>query len=495
MTKNVKLSLLIFFISFIPYLNGINNAFLWDDEFLIEKNSFITSFQYIPDILSKSSTAGFGGQDNFYRPTQTLYYLIIHSIAGKSEVAFHLGNMLLHSLNALLLFFLILKIFNNLRLAFLTSLLWSLHPTHTEAVTYMSGTADPLSFLFLMLSLLSFPLEKKPKYWIYFASSLALFSLALISKESVIIAPGLFFAMIFYKNKHLWNWKSYLPVLPSLSLSIIYLILRETILNFDGTYEFYKVSNIYTENIHYRAFTFFAAFTEYLKILFFPYHLHMERAFPVFIHFFTPKVLLGFSLILLSPIVILFLKSKKQLGFAWLWFFIAFVPMMGIFIPVNSFILEHWLYLPSVGFFLCIASFLLWLNDKVPGKSIPAFTTALLLLFSFLTYTRNKDWKDPIQFYSNILQYNEGTARIHNNIAMAYSDQNLFQKAIEHYNIAISMSDTYPQTHYNLARVYIQTQQISLARKHLMRSLEINPQFTHSQKLLQDIQRYMGSAE
>lgn len=482
---------LIFSLTFAAYFNSFNNEFLWDDEFLIQKNTFITDSAHIPQILTSSSTAGFGNQDNFYRPTQTLYYLLIHSIAGKEARAYHIGNTLLHALNGVLLFLLLIKLFKNSLLAFATSLLWALHPVHTEAITYISGTADPMSFFFVLLMLITFPSGKMNWISWRYIGSLFLFSLALLSKESVIIAPGLLFLIIFLKNKSLTQWKIYTPLIPFAFISLGYLALRNSVLNFDETYQFYKNTNIYTENILYRTYTFLAALTEYITILVWPQDLHMERRFPVYTSPLSLQVIVGISIVTLCALASYILRKSKLAPFSFLWFFIAFIPMMGIIIPVNSFLLEHWLYIPSVAFILAITHLVFYFSKKQHPMVFPTIIFFIAISLTAATHHRNKDWKTPVSFYTNILAYNGGTARIHNNLAMAYSERGELDKAISHYLTAIAMSDTYHQTHYNLARVFVRKNQLDKAIIHLNRSLKISPQFTHAQKLLNEINNFL----
>ena len=472
------------------YFNCLHNEFLWDDEFLIQKNKYLDSFSYVPKMLVSNSTAGFGGKDNFYRPTQNIYYLLINQLFGRDVVAFHIGNILIHILNALLIFFLILSITKKRSIALITSLIWGVHPTHTEAVTYISGTADPLSLMFCLLCLLSYPYEKFKISKI--TVSLLFFILALISKEAIIVTPALLCLMIFIKNKKILPVQQYISSAPYWITAFIYLLIRKTWLNFDNTYSFYKESNIYTENILYRAYTFIATLPEYVIILFNPTDLHMERSFPVHTLLTAMPVILGL-LILLFFLCISFYSSykKRYYGlFCTLWFFSAFVPMMGILVPVNSFILEHWLYVPSISLFFLLALII----DKTERfhKYLPYFITFILTIpLIYLTQIRNKDWSTPISFYTNILEHTDGSARIHNNLAMALSEKELWQEAIEHYQIAIKMSDTYPQTHYNLARAFINIGQYEKALLHLDRSLNIQSDFTYSIELKQKVLNFL----
>lgn len=497
MLRNKKTLILIFLLilfGLISYSNIYSHEFLWDDEFLIQENQFIRSWENLPKIFSTCSGAGAGRLDNFYRPMQLFFYSIIYSLVGAKSWLFLLGNVLLHILNGVFIFLLIKKIFKKDFLAFLTSLLWIIHPIHTEVITYMSGTADPLSLFFILGSFLLYLnfKEKKQSYFIVF--SLILFLLALLSKETIIIFPGLLlvYEIIFSKNRK--DISNYSPLILFFILAIAYFVLRLTALNFTGSLNFYQETNLYTQNILIRIFTFLASLLMYYSFLFYPVNLHMERQFPVFTSLFSFQVII--SLIILIIVFVLAFKSyqkkKKYFCFGILWFFIAFIPMSGI-IPVNSFLLEHWLYIPSIGFFLCFAGIIMYFWKKLSKSKIIIIILAILLI-TLITQTlkRNQDWQNPIVFYHNILQYHEGTARIHNNLGMAYADKNNIEKAEEHYLKAIKINDQYAQVHYNLASLYLKKEEEEKAINHLERSLEINPRFFLSYQLLGKIAQEKG---
>lgn len=492
----LALGLLSFFV-LLSYNNCLDNEFIWDDEFLIQKNTYLRSFSHLPKMLVSNSTAGFGGQDSFYRPTQNIYYLLIYQMFGESKIAFHLGNILLHLLNTLLLFFLTLNLFGRWPVAFLCALFWTTHPTHVEAITYISGTADPMATLFFLIASLVFPFKKPMQNLKKYGLSLVFVSLAIVSKEALIIAPALLSLIFAYKNNFSFKARLYTPLVPHWIIAFLYLLLRKTWLNFGESFQFYKTSNIYTENILYRCYTYLATLPEYLKILLTTTDFHMERSFPVHTQWFDSPVLLGFFLFFgsLFAALVLSIKKKQHIAlFCWLWFFGSFVPMNGIIIPANSFILEHWLYLSSMSIFMLLGHIFTQIFTK--QKNVATIIAVILVtLFSTKTIMRNEDWKTPIRFYTNILQYNSGTARIHNNLAMAYSEKKEWNSAIHHYKIAIEKSDSYSQTHHNLARAYIQLNRFDEALEHLNRSLEINPQFDHSIRLKQSLLQFINKKQ
>ncbi len=484
---------------FATYSNVFGNAFLWDDEFLIQKNVFIRDFGHLPDIFSTCSGAGVGRLDNFYRPMQLLMYSIVYHLAGPRPWAFHLLNVLLHAGSGVLLFLFARRLAGQ-EPAFLAAVLWAVHPVHTEAVTYMSGTADPLSVLFALGSFLAYVRfrEKRSGGMKWLGASGMLFILALLSKETMIILPLLFglYEFVFLRDperEKRFSWRRYRFITPLLAIAAVYFILRLTVLNFGGTLNLFEESNIYTANIGVRVMTFLASLPSYYSFLLFPVGLHMEREFPVFVSLFSHEVMA--SLIILAGLLLAAWKSAggRATRFGILWFFIAFVPMSGI-IPVNSLLLEHWLYFPAIGFFLAAGWLAFRLMERGYRKHVAVLLVAAVAFSAGLALQRNTDWRDPVVFYSNILLYNNGTARVHNNLAMAYADRGELKLAEEHYLLSLGIRE-YPQAHYNLARLYLREGRIQDAVAHLNRNIEINPNFFFSYHLLGSIYESMGEKE
>lgn len=487
---------------FVSYVNIYSHQFLWDDEFLIQENVFIRSWKNLPQIFSTCSGAGAGRLDNFYRPMQLVVYTTVHSLFGFQPWAFLLTNVLFHLAAGVLIFLLIKKIFKKNLLAFLTALFWIIHPVQTEAVTYISGIADPL-FVFFSLISFNFYLNFRQKRQGYFlAFSLVFFILALLSKETAVVLPGLLilYEFLFNSTEKPINGKKrhysdYQGIVWFVIIAFGYFSLRSTALNFNNSLNFYNESNIYTERFYIRIFTFLASLLMYYFFLFYPVNLHMERSFPVFVSLFSWQVLVSLAiLIVLAFVVYKNVKQKKyHLAFGIFWFFIGFLPMSGI-IPVNSFLLEHWLYFPSIGFFFCLAAIVHYFWQKYPRvKKIIAVVLAMIVFtLTGLTLKRNTDWKNPIVFYNNILKYEKGSARVHNNLGMAYAAEGDLKKAEEHYLKSIEVGDQYAQVHYNLARLYLQTNKEAEAIEHLEKSVEINPNFFFSYYILGQIYEKKG---
>ena len=139
----------------LAYGNVFDNEFLYDDESLILKNSFIQNWHHIGSIFSTSITAGANIPGGFYRPLQIFIYLIVHQLFGLSHFAYHALNVGFHAANACLVYALGRRLRFRKLAIFLGALLWALHPVHVEVIAYASGLGDPLYVFFCLIGLIA----------------------------------------------------------------------------------------------------------------------------------------------------------------------------------------------------------------------------------------------------------------------------------------------------------------------------------------------------
>ena len=492
---------------FVAYGNVYGNDFLFDDGLLLTRNEFLLHWSSFGRLLTASTTDGAHIAGGFYRPIQNILYFIIYQLAGFSKFGFHLLNIILHATNVCLLYKLGSKLKFNKTASFLTAFIWGLHPLHTEAVTYMSATADPLYVLFCLLGLIivlpEFTLNKIIKV-------LPIFILGLLSKESAVVFPALVVCCMFMTSKDPLKSKIYFSTWPLWILTIVYLSWRLTATDLDGptTYarifqehDYYNLK-IYSQDITIRFATFLATLPSYLSLIVWPQGLHMERDFMIYATYSSNAVIEGIVLLLLALTQVIFnsKKSGKPLSFGLLWFATVHFPDTGLLIPTNSLFLEHWMYLPTAGLFLGSAQTIYAYADKVKFPQFKTGVAALAFLsgsaLGFCTFIQNNVWHDPITFYSHLFKYGAVSARAHNNMALAYMERHDYAKAFQEYKNAIATTDTYAETRYNLAVSLLNLpdadKHVSEAITNLERSLEIDPHFYRSYAALAKIYEHIG---
>ncbi|KKS88141.1 MAG: hypothetical protein A3G02_01370 [Candidatus Yanofskybacteria bacterium RIFCSPLOWO2_12_FULL_44_13b] len=479
------------------YFFNLNNKLFWDDSDWIINNIFVHEFSWtnIKFWFTHDVLAGVGLQSNYYRPFLFLTFALNYIVAGAQPLFWHLTSNFIHIANAILVFFLLrglelgISKSQKTAVAFLTALIFSIHPLQTEAVTYISGRGDLLVVFFMLLSLLFFD-KAGTKY--LFLSLLSLI-LALLSRETAIIFPLL--ALVYYvsfrsEGRFIRSIKQGLIKLwPYFAVVFIYGILRLTVLNFQNTLNFYSAPNAYSENLLYRIFTFMHVLVDYFKLLLVPIGLHMERSMTVNTSLFQWPVWLGAG-ITAGILGIGYFFYKKNITYFRIWlfgwgvFFIGLGPVSGI-TPINALIYEHWLYLPMIGFWFIVSFYLIQIFDnrnalllKIQGRTLLVIALAVyLLFFSFQSVKRNILWGKPVDFYKDILRYEPSSTRINNNLGNTYYNQGNIGEAEFYYRKAIESGDAFAQPYYNLGTILQSRGKIDEAVKLFDRAIEINPAF------------------
>jgi len=482
--------LALFFLGLFTYVNVFPNQFIYDDEMDIQRNAFIRDFSHLGQIFTSCVGAGSQTPSNFYRPLQNILYAVVYKIWGLDVFGYHLLNVTLHLSNAVLIYILFRKFSKSRFVALGTALFFAVHPVETEAVTLMNGIADPLSVFFFLGALMFYQSEKTKA----FTAAILFFILALLSKETAVVFSALFVLTDILQNKFtLSRWGRYATLA---AVTGSYLAIRSTSLNFTNSFNLFSTSNVYTEHLSYRFYTFLAALMDYWHVLLWPDRLMYDRPMTVYTTPFIPKVAISFILlILILCVAVVSWRRNKILFCAVAWFFIPLIPVSGI-IPINGFVMEHWLYLPSVGFFFIAATQIETIWKKFAPQKFSWQAAALVILalpLGVRTWARNQDYRGPLSFYPLILSYNPNIARIHNNLAMALDDAGQYKEAEDHYKAAMDLQKNLPQPHHNLGRLYLKEGKTNLAIEEFKEASDLDPNFPFSHAELIKIYRADGN--
>ena len=449
------------------YGNSLKGELIWDDEYLIKSNLYLRDSSYLAKLLTRPIGDGARIESGSYRPLQMLIYMLEFSLWKLDVMGYHIVNMILHILAALCIFWFIYILFGDLLIALLTGALFAVHPIHTEAVSYISGRSDSLVTVFIILSLIFYikylHSGKVITYTVMLLSSI----FAVLSKENGIILPILLL-LYHYSFKKKLKPKSFLPVV---GICFFYLFLRMTVLKIPS------FQNIYPTTLSQRIPGFFVAITNYIKLLFLPFNLHMEYGYKIF-NLNNPATLFGVAITVLLLSICVFRRRKKDnlVFFAISWFFIALIPQSNLY-PVNAYMAEHWLYLPSVGFFLILARGLVRLYRK-NFKTLFALSIIILLSFySYLTIRQNGYWREPIAFYERTLTFAPESPRVYSDFGVAAYNTGRKDKAIELFKKAAELKPDYTEAFNNLGAVCSDIGKYEEAITFCKKAIELRPDY------------------
>jgi tetratricopeptide (TPR) repeat protein len=200
----------------------------------------------------------------------------------------------------------------------------------------------------------------------------------------------------------------------------------------------------------------------YLKMLIAPIGLHMPRQFTL--ENSNLEIFFGLSslglLIITSLYLLRYSAERRVWSFMFFWGIVFFIPQSGIF-PINTFIAEHFIYLPSISFFLLLAFIL----HKALRR--PVFILAICGACAFyilLSASRNLEWANPVVFYKNIIGFSPQSYQAHNNLGWQYELKGQPGQAIAEYKLALEVKPDMLEARLNLARVYLKLKRFSDAR-------------------------------
>lgn len=444
-------------LGFSVYANTLAGGFIWDDEYLVQKNVSIRNLANLP-LIFKQDVNGSAQESSYayYRPLTISLYALGYSILGLNVRIYHFINIFVHILTSLSVCYLIYLLFSSRITALFCGLLFLLHPVQTEAVAYISGLADPLSALFIIWSFIFYIEYLKQGGRLNYVLVLISYLLALLAKENgLILAPILL--LYHYAFKVRLKIKQFVPLL---ILTAVYLLFR---MNFfraglpdSGAFAWASLFG--------RLPGFFAAITGYFRILFVPVDLHMEYGnalFPVV----NLQVITGAAI--LFWIVSYAFRCRQQnrlFFFSALWFFITLLPCSSVYPVLAFYMAEHYLYLPAIGFFLVISQGLTVYCLRKRTRLLALSAAAILLLmYAYITVKQNNYWKDQVTFYNRTLKYAAQSARVYFNLGRVYGKDLKYAQAIAAYKKAIGIEPGYKEAWFNLALVYFENKQYQLA--------------------------------
>jgi tetratricopeptide (TPR) repeat protein len=371
----------------------------------------------------------------------------------------------------------------------LAALVFGIHPLNTEAITYISGIADPLCALFVLLGVIAYvkagnEKRRRPKRVLLLVVVLS-FILALLSRESAVMMPGLLItADIFNKRNEIKTWRDLKNPLkniaPFLLIDLLYVISRLTILNF--TKGLPGTGLVFGLPLHERILTFFHALLLYVQLMFAPLHLHMERFLSAEKTLLSAPVLAGGAILALM-IFLIFKTYKKtpEVSFGLAWFLIALSPSTNILMPSATALAEHWLYISLPGFFFALfVLFEKFSSGKKYRFVLLVFLITWIVWIGNLTILRNRDWANPTVLFESTLKESPNSARAQSNLGLAYGKNGEYDKALRHFARAIELKPNDPLTFFLRALLYEKMGKTAEAMRDHEHSVTIDANNTYS---------------
>lgn len=415
------------------YFGALNNDFIFDDDFLIVKNLYIKNISFIPKLF-KIDIFHFQHPEDpslgeYYRPVQAVSHAVDYFFWKLNPAGYRLGTIVVHSVNALLLYLLICLLFKNKLLGLLSSILFCIHPIEVSDITFVSVRAVPLEMLFMLFSMITlmhyFLHQKKINYFL----SLSFYILAFLSREDALLLP--LFLILCAVTIGINKRRIFYNLLPFILIAGLYLILRSHFIPCD---KLHLQDLISLKNLK----VFFYYLGEYSRQLILPAGAQNL--------IFKDSIIFKLILFLVSFVMITFLLVKafifknKEVSFGAAFYFIGLLPVINLAatIPVFGPLLsEHYVYIASAGFFVLVAHLFIKFYSRFKKIAIICFVL-MIAVYSSLTIADNTNYKDEITFYNHVLELDPRHNFLRVNLGTAYFKKKMYDKAIEQARAALA---------------------------------------------------------
>lgn len=457
-----------------------------------------------------------------YRPLTVLTYRLNYFLSASYEPwSFHVVNLILHTVNCVLLLEVFSIIFSHLtgpekaefaapRRSLLATILFTVHPIHTESVAAAVGRADLLCCIFFNLSFIFYKrgcTHSKNQQRLDIMPSIICAGLAMFCKEigitvlgvcaayDVIIVAQLNFGLA---KKLMTNWmligQENLWIsckrITLIVLTIITLLtIRIKMMGNSGAPTFQEMDNpaSFHSSVIFRILNYIYVYSLNLWLLLSPWWLCFDWAMgcvPVITSYTDPRLLSPFIMIMVMVAMgirilkILDTPSGRFLAMSCAMMVIPFLPAMNIFFRVGFVIAERNLYIPSIGFCLLVVYGLNIISCFNMGRKIVKLCTILLIvLFVARSYDRTKDWMNEEVLFQSGESVCPLNGKVHYNIGKKYQDAGAFDKAIKYYKDSIRLAPKYDQPMNNLGNILKDQKKYVESEYYLQMAVETTPTF------------------
>lgn len=423
-----------------------------------------------------------------YIPITFLSFQFEHAIAGINPWVFHLDNLLLHTANSILVFFIGMRIFHQRMIALCVAILFALHPIQTEAVVWISGRKDLLATFFGLSALLVLWKIPTGNHRARQVMGCGLFALSLLSKPSMISFPIILFALFILDGKT--HRESLLRSLPLLLISIAAGI---------GAL-FGKSTVIASTPIFTKILLAGSATAHTLGRIFLPIHHSPYYALP------SPSSVTGSFLIGLTIILFLgvsaWLSRKRipELSIGIAWFLLLLLPTT-LNIQADSraagatFAADRYVYSAIIGLVITLFALLQWAMQRFKPSTMERCILAITILVSCallpLTRAQTLIWKDTSTLFSHAVSVSPASIPARTSLARVFLEQDNLQGAFDLLKEGLAFGDD-ARLHLSAGSVLAKAGQVKEAEEQFSIARTMDPMAPEPLFALGELATYRG---
>jgi tetratricopeptide (TPR) repeat protein len=435
------ISILAFLIYFQTFFFGFVKL---DDIPIIQGNfEYFSDFSNIPDAFTKDAFVRDKG--SFYRPLQTVMFIIETNIGGGDPFIFHIVNVLLHLLTCIGIYLLFQKLKFSKDISFLSGVIYAVHPLFTHAVSWIPARNDLLITLLCLYSFIAFIKyvdESKLKYLIL---HLFLLILALFSKETAAVFPAIcFLYIVLFKKEMVKSSKSITSIISWVIIVALWFIIRMQAVGLSWNEGDFGFTQLGANSL---------VVPELIAKLFVPFFIIVLSTFKIWTS--------ASGLLIIIALAYLSLKSSsdryKYIIFGTAWFMLLIIPgTMYSHFHSDFFYdyLDHRAYLPMIGILMLLSAISPVSWTRLVNRRVFLVFTLIVVFLSAYSIFQQRNYTDPIAFWTSAANANPKVAGFHLVLGELLLRSDRFEEAERQFLISMKYKPEVIDSYCYLGEIY-----------------------------------------
>jgi tetratricopeptide (TPR) repeat protein len=381
-----------------------------------------------------------------WHPLTWIAHMIDSQFFGLNAGAHLLVNALIHVVNTLLVFWLLLRTTHARWPSALVAALFALHPLHVESVAWAAERKDTLSAFFGLLSLIAYTRYADAPSLSRYAWTAITLALGLLCKPMLVTWPFIMLLLDYwplcrYQKSEVRGQWSVVRGLVAEKIPLFALAAASSIVTFLAQSHLGTVRTFDEFSIWLRLSNALVSYAKYLLLAFWPHDLAVYYPFaPIGA---SPWQVIGaaFLLIGITAFCLFQRKIRPYLIVGWLWFLGTLVPVIGLMQVGGQTMADRYFYIPSIGFFVALVFGLADIARK--RRLAPSFSAAIaggiLIVLAALTNAQIHYWTDSFTLFKHSLAVTEPNVPIENSLGYAMRRSGQLDEAAAHFEKALQI--------------------------------------------------------
>jgi tetratricopeptide (TPR) repeat protein len=452
----------------LAYLPALHGGFIWDDDVYVTHNPLLTA----PDGLRRIWFT-MDSPSQYFPLTYTVFRLE-RSLWGLNPAGYHWVNILLHAINAVLVWRLLKRL--SVPGAWLAAAIFALHPVQVESVAWITELKSVLSLFFILLTLgcwLEFVGERSRRFW--YGLALGFYALALFSKTTACTLPAALLLILWLKTKPI-DWRRLAQVVPFLALGLGLGLLTVWWERFhQGTQgKLFSLGWLERLLVASHALWFYAGKLFWPVNLTFSYpRWTIEPAQPSAYGWLVLGIGLGAAIYFTRRFF------GRSVAVATLFYVATLSPLLGFVMLYTfryTFVADHYQYVASLGLIALAAAGITLAFKTKPWLKL-AVGGALLLTLGILTWRQAGIYRNQETLWRDTLAKNPDCWMAHINLGIYLHDRGHAEEAIENYRQAIQLNPNNPEALNDLGNALAAQGRLDEAIENYRKAIQLNPDY------------------